>query len=548
MEDFADESVRNITCMCSAQSAKTLTVLVLLAWAIAEDPGPILWVTKNEDEAKKIAKSRLMPLLERCAPVARKLPQSRQAKMTCEIYFPGAPLVIASAENKAALQSTPFRYLLLDEARSYPPGALEMVSKRTRSYAYNYKKVIISTPDEEGDAMHQSYLDGNQCVYHVKCQNPDCGHEQPLEWRDKDDIGGMRWDVNEDTKVEGQYVFDKLLDTVRWECEKCGAKVHDVQKERKALSNSGRWIAQNEKAPSDTKSYHWGALLPWWPSWKEQVREFLKAVRAMQWANHEPLKSFVNETKGLPWTDRMRYAKEEKFIYSRQQDYSSAEHWDQEVRRFMTIDVQGKGGRHFYYVIRSWGKSAASRLMSCGKCFTIEELKEIARENGVNPDNMIFDSGHFTTEVYRYIIESGYRFKAFKGEDREYFRRKDGKKIWDQTDVDPAIGTVGQGKVKRIPLFLYSKEACLDRLAMLQNGQMGDWAFPKDVPDYYALQVTANDRRERVDKNGVTRMEWYKKRSDDHIASCELMQVGAAAMMNLLYEPENEKMPDQESS
>jgi hypothetical protein len=85
---------------------------------------------------------------------------------------------------------------------------------------------------------------------------------------------------------------------------------------------------------------------------------------------------------------------------------------------------------------------------------------------------------------------------------------------------------------------------------MLQNGQMGDWTFSKDVPDYYVLQATANDRRERVDKNGVTRMEWYKKRQDDHVGSCEIMQVGAAAMMGFLYEPgdANAKTPDQESS
>ncbi|MFZ4695702.1 MAG: phage terminase large subunit family protein, partial [Verrucomicrobiia bacterium] len=52
MEAFADESVNELSCMCSAQSAKTLTMLCLLAWAIAEDPGPILWVTSSVQEAR----------------------------------------------------------------------------------------------------------------------------------------------------------------------------------------------------------------------------------------------------------------------------------------------------------------------------------------------------------------------------------------------------------------------------------------------------------------------------------------------------------------
>jgi Phage terminase large subunit (GpA) len=53
MEAFADESVNEISAMCSAQSAKTLTILCLMAWAIAEDPGPILWVTASLHQENK---------------------------------------------------------------------------------------------------------------------------------------------------------------------------------------------------------------------------------------------------------------------------------------------------------------------------------------------------------------------------------------------------------------------------------------------------------------------------------------------------------------
>jgi phage terminase large subunit GpA-like protein len=101
MEDFADPEVNEITVICSAQSAKTLTLLALLAWLIAEDPGPVLWVTAKLGEAKKISKGRVLPLLERCAPVAEKIPTSRMFKTTLEIYFPGAPLFLTGSESPA---------------------------------------------------------------------------------------------------------------------------------------------------------------------------------------------------------------------------------------------------------------------------------------------------------------------------------------------------------------------------------------------------------------------------------------------------------------
>ena len=551
MEAFADERVRNITCMCSAQSAKTQTVLALLCYIIAEDPGPILWVTANEDEAKKLSKSRLMDMLKKCAPVAKKLPQDRNKTLTTEIYFDGAPLIIASAQNEAALQSTPFKYVFLDEARSYPAGALGMVEKRTRSYAYSFKKVVISTPGDEGDAMHREYLKGNQQVYHITCPNPTCQHEQPLEWKDKDEPGGIKWDTNDLTRPEGKsYAYDELAKTIRWECERCGHKVHDTPTERKKLSNSGRWIALNPVAPRDTVSFHWNALLPYWAAWDNQVKEYLDGVRALKWGDPEPLRKMVTETKGLPWTDKLRYAKDEKFIYHRQAKYDPRAKWDEEERRIVTIDVQGKGGRHYWVCIRAWARGAKSRLLYYDRVWTVEEWKQICAEYNVLDDNVVIDTGKWAQELYPIIMASGYHYKAMKGEDQDYFTKQNRRSIWNETMVDPAIGTASQGRVRPLKLFLYAKYSCLDRLAMMQHGDLGDWVWPAPDPDNgisgvnreYALQVTAYEKRERTRaRDGSTYLEWHQKRPDDHASSCEIMQIAAASRLGFLLDSDGQK-------
>ena len=142
MEAFADNRIRELSIMCSAQSGKTQMVMILLAWAIAEDPGPAMWVQAAQDEAKTFAKTRLMPTLEACPPVAALFPEDRHSKTTLEINFASMPLVINGASSQSKLQSKPIRWLLLDEVRNYPPGAFEMVSKRTRAF-WNGRKVLI---------------------------------------------------------------------------------------------------------------------------------------------------------------------------------------------------------------------------------------------------------------------------------------------------------------------------------------------------------------------------------------------------------------------
>ncbi len=67
---------------------------------------------------KKLLKGRLLPLLERCGPVAEIMPTSRMFKTTVEIYFPNPPLFLTSSESPASLQSRPFPCVMSDEARS----------------------------------------------------------------------------------------------------------------------------------------------------------------------------------------------------------------------------------------------------------------------------------------------------------------------------------------------------------------------------------------------------------------------------------------------
>lgn len=65
--------------------------------------------------------------------------------------FDGMPFYAGRSGSRARLQSKPIRWLFCDEVRNYPPGRLEMVLKRTRSF-WNSRRFLISTPGTKGDA------------------------------------------------------------------------------------------------------------------------------------------------------------------------------------------------------------------------------------------------------------------------------------------------------------------------------------------------------------------------------------------------------------
>lgn len=522
MEDFADNKIKQISIMCSAQSAKTETMLALLSWLIAEDPGPCMWVTSNEDEALKFATERLMPSLRACPPVAVRIPQSNRLAKSREIYFPGMTLEVVGSNAPSKLQSKPRRWLLLDEVRNWPAGALPMVLKRTRTF-WNARQVIVSTPGSEHDAVHQQYLLGNQYVWHIEC--PKCGKQHSLDWE------YMKWDVNEDTKPDGQYDFDKLAKSIRLECPFCAHETHDTPFERRKLTK-GEWVSMNPTAPESKKSYTWNAMLPTWVRWRDLVEEFLSSKKALSWGDPEPLKTFITESLGQPWEDRLKY-NDKDWLLQRRSDYKLLDRPPSEFRKFLSADVQKD---RLYYVCRAFGPNGESRLFDCGDVPDFEDLREKTKELGVDPDDVIIDSGYRTSAVYNEVMRMDYAWKPAKGEDRENGYVVDGiKQVWKDSDIDPALGTVDQGKLRPVKLFLYSNPNIKDLLSEYIKGIGPNWTLPENIIQDYMAQMKAERREEIVNSYGEVKYRWVNKpRRPNHYFDCECMLVMAGLVTGCL--------------
>jgi phage terminase large subunit GpA-like protein len=530
MEVDADKSVTFIAVKCSAQSAKTQTILNLLCHDIAENPGPEMYVLANKEDCEDFVRDRFSPTVEHCAPV--KELKLRETKLN--FTFRTMPLYFVGAGSMAKLQGKPIKKLKLDEVRNYPPGALETVLKRVRAFGDLAQVMMISTPGKVGDAVDREFKRGDQRTYHFPC--PCCGHMQQLRFTQ------LRWDTNDTTKPGGKWNFDELAKTIRYECENASCKfpILDTPTSRKLICRSGRFIRMNPNAPKHHVSFTWNALLPWWVKWRSIVEEFIAARAAIRAGDINPMKTFVNETLGESWEDTLGVIEDFGFLESRKQPYEYGEKWAEEIVRFMAADKQEKGGEHYWYVIRAFGRNGKSRLVTHGKAISYAELEQIRKDFGVKAANCMIDSGYDAQSVYRFCLGSGW--KAFKGDHKPYYpvfkRLKHGgrkvfRQIWRKTEA-AVYHPTSRLKIATIPLFTFCNDPAKDLLAEYMTGRLGEWTVSDEIGKDYMLQVTAERRQEKEDARGHIIHFWKQVRRDNHLGDCEIMLMLAAFIVGIL--------------
>ena len=537
MEAAAKAVVRRCVVKCSAQSAKTQTIMGIACWVVGEDPGPALWVMAAKDEARDFMRDRVMPTFRSCKPVWNQLINTEGLTFV----FAGMPFYFTGAGSKSKLQSKPIRYLFLDEVRNYPNGALELALKRTRSF-WNAKEFIISTPDMVNDDVDAEFKAGSQEHWHIRC--PKCGTWQPLKF------DNLKWETTDATKPEGKWHFDNLAETIRLQCVGCDHAWRDTPIERRKLAREGRYISANPNAPKHRVSFHWNALLPTWVRWRSVVEEFLGALKAAKSdpPELEPLKAFWNETLGESWEDALGVIDDYGFLEQRKGDYDFGDVWPEELARFMSADKQIEGGEHYWWVIRSFGPFGKSRLVSYGRANTYDELEELRKLHNVPLKNAMIDSGFRATEVYRFCDKSGW--KAFKGDNTDLYvghvpdendprRTKAVRRLWTKSEVEPTYGiqSAKLGKRRRgrkIALYRFSSDTVNDFLAEFMSGIVGEWTLTRNPGSEYHKQITSFRRVAVEDTKGRIHYEWRQVRKADHLRDCERMILVAAVISKLI--------------
>jgi len=532
--------------MC-AQYVKTTALFIDFLRNVKEDPADTMWVMAEADHMNEFIPKRLMPYIEGCEPVA-KLLHGRSKGL---VQFEGMNLLLRGSNSRAKLQSDPIRRIYCDERREWKKGSIDLLRKRMRTFP-NSLEISAGTAGNEGDELHTDYMEGTQTRAHYHC--PKCNHSQPIRfgreatslWPKAREDGGFRWDTNEETKPKGVWNYTEVAKTVYFECENHECKHRITNADKYELIRTMHTHDYNPTASPGYASFSGCAFEAVWEScdWDKLVVEFLKAVEQAKGGNPEPLKAFITETLGEPWQDRLGVIEDAGFLEARKFNYAYGEVWPEAKRRFISADVQEKGGVHYPYVIREYGDFGKSRLVMHGTARTLAELQTIRNDNKIGPTSALIDSGFKAQEIYRFCLASNW--KAFKGESRDYFLvtkphpsnpavNMTARQIWNRT-VATVYNPQTRARVATIPLYMHCNDATNDLLAEYMTGLLGEWTLPAETAKDYILQMVGDVRREVVDSRGVTSYKWFTV-GPNHMRDCERNILIAAIITGILAPP-----------
>ncbi len=531
MEAMADPDIRLVSIVAPVQSSKTISAELCLCYIIANFPGPCLWLSQTDADAKDQAEARLHKLFSECDAVKKLFPADRHKKKTQTVFFSnGMTLWVLGAHAKSNLQSRSIRWLIGDETWQWPSGHMQQAEARVTAFGWLGKCIFLSQGGTENDDTHRKFETTDMREWEFKC--PKCGKYQPYKW------SNIEWDKNY-RDGEGRMDFAKVRSSVRLVCEFCKHEIADSDANRKLLNSSAKFVPQNPNAPTTKAGFHWNSLASM--SWGELAEMYLRAKESCRRGDLEDLKNFYQKRLALPWGDL-----EEDFTLDiSPSGYRMGDDWESEAAvgvkgailppphenknrvrlRFLTVDVQMD---HFYAVVRSWACDASSRLVYCAKLQTWEDVEILQSRFGVFPQLAFVDAGYSTFEVYRNCAK--HNWTALMGDGRRDFPHRVNGKITQRFYSTARHPLVSDRKCR---MHYWSNLGIKDTLARLRSNQNPDegstWEVPSDVPKEYLKML---DSEQRVKKRNSWEWRQIGKRPN-HYWDCEAMQVCAAYMMKL---------------
>lgn len=523
MDAFTQPGVHEIVLKSSSQVGKSEIELNMMGEAIAEDPGPMLYIQPTKEVAEDYSKRRIAPMIEACPQLRNLVFRAKSRDSNNTIFFkqfPGGSLAIVGANSPSELASKPVRYIFMDEIDRFPRSAgtegspIDLAERRTETFRHNRKIVKASTPTIKGASnIEKAYNRGTQEEWQTEC--PHCHTFTFIRFDD------IRFDHEKFIDENGESNY--LVSNSRWQCPLCKREIP----EHEAKRLPAKWVSRNPKAlDNGIRSFALNAFMSPWSSWDAIALTFLKAKD-----DPAELQVWHNTMLGESWEIKDRSGMPEKL-------HERREYYNAEVPTgvlFLTMGVDTQDNRLEYEVVgwgrneESWGISRGiipGRPDSEGVWMEIDALldREWKMKNGMRlriNGTFVDSGGHYTQDVYRQCeMRESRKVWAIKGEPG------DGKVF-----VRPMKSS---GKSSRSNKFLIAVDAGKARIMHAVNVEEPGpnyMHFPIDAQCGYDLDYFRGLCSEKLitkRKSGQTVLAWEKIYERNEPLDCRNYALAAA--------------------
>lgn len=543
MECAADYQTRQVVILAPTGSGKSTMAEALIPYVVSENPGPFLYASQTDPDAKFWAETRLKPALKSCPSLAALWPKDRHASRKLEIIFPHMPLILGGA-NLSNFQEKSVRWLYGDEVWAWEAGLVREFQARHHN-RWNRKVFLVSqggiggTLDEHGqpeggDELWREWRKTDMAEFSWRC---DCGEAQPFSF------GSLKYDVIE--RPGGGVDEQATAETARMRCRACDKEhADDVQTRRRLASSNmdngaGGYIATNPNALTGNRGFHVDSLAVWWIPWSQEVLEFLEAKRLARVGVLEKLRQWRQKRRAEFWTDDMADA---QVTVSRSAEFSKLDHEDGqpidgEVKRFATADV---GGDHYWVVIAAWRAGGTCRVLWEGYVPSDGgqelEMKNLFSRYRVPPPVTFIDIGYEQDRILDLCVLHNWTGIKGDGNKRFFLQPMPNGKTEERLISPIKRARAKSGGVARF-MFLASNPVKDILARMVAAGNRIE--VPADVSKAFENHMAAERRiTERHAKTGEEKSLWIRPGSKaNHLWDAMCYQVAAALALRV-FEPE----------
>jgi len=511
---FEDQQWDEFIQMKSSQTGFTLSVLIIIAYFVAVIRKNVLYSIDSRDEARRISKSRLQPLLQDCPATKARISEDEDDLSNLTLFLQGLVIYLIGSHSEGAFANKSCSLVIVDEADVHKrpePGMPETVDlARDRLKASGGGKLILlSKPKTEADVTSREFRSGTMHKGFVPC--PHCGHMQELV------MERVRYDHCKD--LAGDYDLQRVLHETFYECEMCHQAIYEHQHKPAMLEKME--IRQTNPRPQPGKlSCHISDLYSPFEkaSWGRLAVEFIEAQKSVT-----KLIKFVTSRLGLPW--RLQTSERTASdIMNLRAGYARGACPIQPFFSAIAADTQDD--------VKKWIRGCFARngdlyVVDWGFTLSFEELNDLLADPiptkvpiGWKPSSgmdgietvkplvgIIDEGGHLTTEVRRFCLRSEGRWWACKGRGR----------IQTKHTVSESIANV-QGESLTVYHFNdddFKKQLYVNRIGKAQRIRDGKERgptiyLPDDLDGEFIDELMSEKLTKEKDRYGFTREIWKK--------------------------------------